>query len=78
MSTDQPTNTVSIGRLDAATGTVTATFTLADGRIWQRRVAACFDSEGRHNRVATRARAESMLPGVLRKAANGLIEPASA
>ncbi len=77
MSTDQPLNTVTIGRLDAASGTVTATFTLADGQIWQRRVVAFIGPDGKHNRPATLARAESMLPGIRRKIANGMIEPAS-
>ena len=61
-----------IGKLDAATGTVPVTY-IAGDIVHQRTVNACITAAGKHDRKATIARVEEVARGVAAKIAAGVI-----
>ena len=61
-----------IGKFDAATGTVPATF-LQGGVRHQRAVNACLDQQGGYDAKATKARVAEVAAGVAHKIEIGVI-----
>nr|DAI68394.1 MAG TPA: hypothetical protein [Caudoviricetes sp.] len=67
---------ITVGRFDAATGTVPVTFE-QDGKSHSRSVNAVIGEDGRHDRAATLARVDEVAAGVANKFALGLLGNAS-
>lgn len=63
---------ITIGRFDAATGTVSVTFE-QDGKSHSRSVNAVVGKDGKHDRAATLARVDEVARGVANKFALGLL-----
>lgn len=63
---------ITVGRFDAATGTVPVTFE-QNGKSHSRQVNAVIGEDGKHDRAATLARVDEVAAGVANKFALGLV-----
>lgn len=63
---------ITVGRFDAATGTVPVTFE-QDGKSHARSVNAVIGEDGKHDRAATLARVDEVAAGVANKFALGVL-----
>lgn len=63
---------ITVGRFDAATGTVPVTFE-QNGKTHSRPVNAVIGNDGKHDRAATLARVDEVAAGVANKFTLGLL-----